>query len=67
MQENNCPNRAHSYQQFAGSCKSIAMHPMWQHGRVSIGGPVMTKAKLIRILVIVQCVLGIVMIWLLTH
>ena len=43
------------------------MHPMWQHGRVSIGGPVMSKAKLIRILVITQCVLGVVMIWLLTH
>ena len=43
------------------------MYALRQYGCVLIGGPGMTKKLLIRILVVTQCVLGILMIVLVTR
>ena len=43
------------------------MYALRQYGRVLIGGPGMTKKLLIRILVVTECVLGILMIVLVTR
>jgi hypothetical protein len=43
------------------------MYALRQYGRVFTGGPGMTKKLLIRILVVTQCVLGILMIVILTR
>ena len=67
VQEGHATNRADYYRQPPRSCKSTAMHPVRKYGRLPIGSSIMTKKLLIRILVTVQCILGILMIVIFTR